>query len=149
MLNPYDTSLLGSTRTWYSRTAPPKSETSTTFGTDLNSLSSVQSSMARSSIRSYLGFVLRRVYQYIWPTALQSVPICDCTPEGKFTCVSRSRTFWRFQSLTELSSKIMITYDRPKIDSERRNERWGIPFIWISTGIVTCCSTSSADRPGH
>ena len=39
---------------------------------------------------------------------------------GRLTWVSRSRTFWRFQSFTELSSKIMITNDRPKMDSERR-----------------------------
>ena len=52
MLNPYETSLFGSTRTWYSRTVPPKSETSTTFGTDLNCLSRTQSSIDRSSIRS-------------------------------------------------------------------------------------------------
>jgi hypothetical protein len=53
---------------------------------------------------------------------LQSVPICGCSfAVGKLTCVSLSSTFCRFQSFTELSSKIMITNDRPKIDSERRN----------------------------
>ncbi len=52
MLNPYDTSLFGSTRTWYSRTVPPKSETSTTLETDLNCLRRTQSSIDLNSIRS-------------------------------------------------------------------------------------------------
>ena len=50
-------------RTWYSLSVPPKSETSTTLGTDLNSFSRVQSSMDLRSIRSYFGFVLLSVYQ--------------------------------------------------------------------------------------
>jgi len=80
---------------------------------------------------------------------LQSVPIDGDRPSGKLTCASRSSTFWRFQSLSELSSKIISTNDSPKIDSDRRCVMWGSPFIWISIGIVTCCSTSSAARPGH
>ncbi len=58
MPNPYETSLLGSTRTWYSRVVPPKLETSTTLGTDLNCFSSTQSSSDFKSIRSYEGLVL-------------------------------------------------------------------------------------------
>ena len=42
---------------------PPKLDTSTTFGTDLNCFSSVQSSSDFNSITSYSGFVLRSVYQ--------------------------------------------------------------------------------------
>ena len=42
---------------------PPKLDTSTTFGTDLNCFSSVQSSSDFKSIRSYVGLVLFSVYQ--------------------------------------------------------------------------------------
>src|SRR5450755_4036968 len=96
-------------RTWYSRVVPPKLETSTTLGTDLNCFSSVQSSIDFKSIKSYLGLVLCRVYQKICPTGLQSAPICGCKLLGNATCDSRSRTFCRFQSFSELRSKISTT----------------------------------------
>jgi len=55
--------LSGSIRTWYSRCMPPKLVTSTTLGTDLNSLSNVKSWIDLSSMTSTLGLVLRSVYQ--------------------------------------------------------------------------------------
>ena len=45
----------GSIRIWYSFVGPPKLETSTTFGTDLNCFSRTQSSSDFKSITSYLG----------------------------------------------------------------------------------------------
>src|ERR1700730_10585225 len=129
MLRLYAISLVGSRRTWYSRVMPPKLETSTTLRTDLNCFSSVQSYIDFSSVKSFLGLVLLSVYQKIWPTGLQSVPICGCKPFGRVTCDSLSKTFWRFQSLIESSSKISITLDRPKSETERRCVRCGTPFI--------------------
>ncbi len=61
----------------------------------------------------------------------------------------RSRTFCLFQSLLESSSKMRITTDRPARETERRWVSCGIPFMAVSSGIVTCCSTSSAALPGH
>ena len=49
---PIGDEFVGSMRIWYSRSVPPKSETSTTSGIDLNCLSSTQSSIERNSIRS-------------------------------------------------------------------------------------------------
>src|ERR1700680_785977 len=107
-------------RTWYSRVSPPKLDTSTTLGTDLNCFSSVQSSIDFSSMRSYFGFVLFSVYQKICPTGLQSVPICGCTPGGKVTCDSLSNAFCRFQSFDDWSSKISITLESPNSETERK-----------------------------
>src|SRR5579863_9608997 len=149
MLNPYEINLFGSTRTWYSLVVPPNVDTSTIFGTDLNCFSSVQSSIDFSSIKSYFGFELRSVYQKICPTGLQSAPICGCKPAGSVTCDSRSKTFDRFQSFSDSSSKISITLDNPNNDADRKCCKCGIPFICTSMGMVTCCSTSSAARPGH
>ncbi len=42
---------------------PPKLDTSTTFGTDLNCFSSIQSSSDFNSMMSYSGFVLFSVYR--------------------------------------------------------------------------------------
>src|ERR1700759_4867889 len=105
--------------------------------------------MDLKSIRTYLGFVLRSVYQKICPTGLQSAPICGCNPLGSVTCDNRSSAFERFQSFCESSSKISITLDNPNSDTDRKCCKCGIPFICTSIGIVTCCSTSSAARPGH
>src|SRR5229473_1796431 len=108
---------------------PPKLTTSTTFGTDLNCFSSVQSSIDFNSMRSYFGLVLFSVYQKIWPTGLQSVPICGVRPFGSVTCDSLSNTFWRFQSLLDPSSKIIITLESPKSETERKCSKCGVPFI--------------------
>ena len=51
-LSPYPISLLGSTRTWYSRVGPPKLATSTMSGTALKFFSTTQSSIDFSSITS-------------------------------------------------------------------------------------------------
>lgn len=51
-------SFSGSTRTWYSRVMPPKLETSTTPGTDLNCFSSAQSWSDFNSMLSYSGLLL-------------------------------------------------------------------------------------------
>ena len=63
MLRPYDTSLLGSTRTWYSRVVPPKVLTSTMSGTDLSSFTTVQSWIDLRSMMSICGLVLFSTYQ--------------------------------------------------------------------------------------
>ena len=41
-----------------------------------------------------------------------------------------------------------MTTESPKIEIERIEARFGIPFISFSTGIVTSRSTSSAAWPG-
>jgi hypothetical protein len=46
------------------------------------------------------------------------------------------------------SSKIICTTDRPKMVRERITSTFGTFRMAISTGIVTCRSTSSGARPG-
>jgi hypothetical protein len=75
--------------------------------------------------------------------------IGSTTPGGRVTCESRSRTRSRFQELSVSSSKTSLRSDRPKIENERRCAIPGIPFMAISSGIVTCCSICSAEIPGH
>ena len=62
---------------------------------------------------------------------------------------SLSRTFCLFQSSTDESSKFIVTTESPNSEMERTVERCGMPLICTSMGTVTCCSTSSAARPGH
>jgi hypothetical protein len=68
---------------------------------------------------------------------------------GKVTCASRSSTRSRFHALSDASSKISFTSDSPNSEKERKCTTSGMPFIAISSGMVTCCSICSAEIPGH
>ena len=65
------------------------------------------------------------------------------------TCESRSSTRSRFSKSVVSSPKTISTVESPKIDHERTWATPGIPFITVSSGMVTCCSICSAEIPGH
>ena len=121
MLRPYDTSLFGSTRTWYSRVVPPKLLTSTTSGTDLNCFSSVQSSM---------DFSVHQVDIRI--RASQRVPInlahgtivrtrsAAASPAGRVDLGEPLEHLLPIPVVLGLIVEDQLRLERPKIDTERR-----------------------------
>ena len=56
---------------------------------------------------------------------------------GRVTCESRSRARSRFQAFSSSSSKISLRSERPNSENDRRCVTCGMPFITISSGIVT------------
>ena len=76
-------------------------------------------------------------------------PSCGTTPAGRRsrTAARRSVTLWRLRQMSLPQSNSTYTSDSPTPDTERTRVTPGMPFIAVSRGKLTSCSTSSGAIP--
>ena len=126
---------------------PPIDTTSATPGTWRSARSTTQSSCVRRSVGVWPSPRSRN--RMISPTGVAFGATVSSAPAGRFTDDSRSATCWRTMFTFELSSYVITVNERPNCVCEKSRIEFGRPDSAVSSGSVTCFSTSSAARPGY
>jgi hypothetical protein len=121
MLRPYEMSLFGSTRTWYSLVGPAEAGYvhHVRHGFELLLQHPVLNGFQLHHVEFRIG-AGQRVEHDLPHRAPVRAHLRLQVPLGRVTCASRSSTFCRFQSFSDSSSKISIRLESPNSETERR-----------------------------
>ena len=137
--------MFGVTR--YCLTSPPIGMTWETPGMVSKRGRTTQSATSRSSIGDAVSLDI--AISMISPMIEETGAICGTMSSGSCsrTSPSRSVTCWRLRKMSVPQSNSTKTIDSPTVETERTRVTPGMPFIEVSIGKVTSCSTSSAASP--
>ena len=139
----------GSGSTRYCLTSPPIGMTCATPGMVSRRGRSTQSAYSRTCIGFTRAGSTGSAISMISPMIEAIGPICGAMPSGScsFTSDNRSATCWRLRKISVPQSNSTNTIESPMPETERTRVTPGMPFIAVSTGNVTSCSTSSGAMP--